>query len=73
MRSMVEGYVRVVLTSRRWDHSPVPLHHFVVPLPVRGGIYFALRVFPATPPDIESRHRRGTLYRVPDSFRSHRR
>jgi hypothetical protein len=33
MHSMVEGQAPVVLTERGQDHSPVLLHHFVVPLP----------------------------------------
>jgi len=33
----VEGHVRVFL--RRQDNSQVPLHHFVVPLPVPGRNY----------------------------------
>ena len=36
MQSMVEGHRRVVLTSMGQDHRPVPLHHFLVPLPVPG-------------------------------------
>jgi len=35
IRRMVEGHRRVVLTAMGHDHWPVPLHHFVVPLPCR--------------------------------------
>ena len=36
MRSMVEGHRQVILPPNTRDHSRVPLHHFVVPLPVVG-------------------------------------
>ena len=39
MRSMVEGYARVILPSRHRDHSPVPLHQLRrSPSPFRGGL-----------------------------------
>ena len=41
-----------------------------IKLVAAGVIFFLVRVRFATPPDVESRPRRGTPYPVPDSFRS---